>query len=91
MDMVILAVSGGNIKFCLDSCITEGVLVLFLWLELGRNLWKKTDNIVTIVTICFDVECQEMLAPATDLKGDGIKKIQFWRLVYMTAQKLSYS
>lgn len=42
-----------------------------------------------MVIMYFDVECQEMLAPSNDLKGDGTKKIQFWRLVYMTAQKQS--
>lgn len=67
--------------FCLDSCILERVLVLFLWLVLGRNLWTGRkliiDNIVTVVRIYFDVKCQEMLAPGTDLKGHGAKKYSF--------------
>lgn len=79
------------LRFYLDSCVMEGILVLFLWLDLGRNLWKKTGNIVTMAIMYFDVECQEMLTPSTDLKGDGTNKILFWRLVYMTAQKLSFS
>lgn len=65
--------------FCHDSGILERVLALFLWLVLGgRNLWKGRkliiDNIVTMVRVYFDVECQEVLSPGTDLKGHGVKK-----------------
>lgn len=30
----------------------------------------------------------EVLTPGTDLKGRWNQKIQFWRLIYMTTQKL---
>lgn len=78
-----------ELRFCLDSCILEGILVLFFWFVfLGRNLekWRNLiiNNIITMNIIYFDVGCQEILAPGTKHKWDRVKKyvyfLQFWTL-----------
>lgn len=66
------------LRFCLGSCMMEGIFGFVFMACLEKSVeGKETDSIVTMVIIYFDVECQDMLASGTDLKGDGTKKYSF--------------